>query len=334
MDLTQFPTFSLVHRPTPLEYLARLSAVLDGPQIYIKRDDCTGLAFGGNKTRKLEFLIGEALEKGATTLVTVGSMQSNHVRQAAAAAVKAGLKCELVLDWRVPWTDPAYGNSGNILLDRLLGAKVHLCGKDERRNDKAHEVMADIEARGEKGYFIPTGGSNAVGSLGYVDCALEIIEQAQQQNIKVNHVVVASGSGGTQAGMMVGLASADSAISCIGIDIDHDPVALRAEVSSVAAQTARLMGVCGGVEQDKLELVEGYGAPEYGMPNDKTIEAITLLAQTEAIILDPVYTGKAMAGLIDMIANNRFGKDEVVVFAHTGGGPGLFAYSTIFEKMS
>jgi len=332
MDLTQFPTFSLVHRPTPLEHLARLSTLLGGPQIYIKRDDCTGLAFGGNKTRKLEFLIGDALEKGATTIVTVGSMQSNHVRQTAAAAVKAGLSCELVLDWLVPWTDPAYGKSGNILIDRLLGAKVHLCSKDETRNDKAGTVMADIEARGEKGYFIPTGGSNAVGSLGYVDCALEIIEQVQQQNIKADHVVLASGSGGTQAGMMAGLAGASSDMTCIAVDIDHDPEEVRAEVSGIVAQTAELLGVSALMKQAKLELAEGYGAPEYGIPNPKTIETITLLAQTEAIILDPVYTGKAMAGLIDMIANKRFGKDETVVFVHTGGGPGLFAYSGIFDE--
>jgi L-cysteate sulfo-lyase len=329
MDLAQFPTFSLVHRPTPLEHLQHLSAALDGPEIYIKRDDCTGLAFGGNKTRKLEFLIGDALEKSATTIVSVGSMQSNHVRQTAAAAVKAGLKCELVLDWRVPWTQAAYGNSGNILLDRLLGATVHLCSKDEGRDDKANEVMAAIEARGEKGYFIPTGGSNAVGSLGYVDCAIEIVEQAKQQNIKVDHVVLASGSGGTQAGMMVGLAGVDSGISCIGIDIDHDPVGVRAEVTSIVAQTAKLLGIS---PQTTFELAEGYGAPEYGMPNDKTIDAINQLAQTEAIILDPVYTGKAMAGLIDMIAKNLFGKDETIVVVHTGGGPGLFAYSDIFEN--
>ncbi len=332
MDLARFPTFSLVHRPTPLEHLKHLSAALDGPEIYIKRDDCTGLAFGGNKSRKLEFLIGDALEKSATTIVTVGSMQSNHVRQTAAAAVKAGLKCELVLDWRVPWTQAAYGNSGNILLDRLLGATVHLCSKDEGRNDKADEVMAAIEARGEKGYFIPTGGSDAVGSLGYVDCAVEIMEQVKQQNINVSHVVLASGSGGTQAGMMVGLAGAGSGISCIGIDIDHDPVSVRAEVADIAAKTAELLGVCAQVEKAELELAEGYGAPEYGMPNPKTIDAINQLAQMEAIILDPVYTGKAMAGLIDMIAKNRFGKDEAVVFVHTGGGPGLFAYSSIFEN--
>ncbi len=330
MDLAQFPTFSLVHRPTPLEHLKHLSAALDGPEIYIKRDDCTGLAFGGNKTRKLEFLIGDALEKSATTIVSVGSMQSNHVRQTAAAAVKAGLKCELVLDWRVPWTQAAYGNSGNILLDRLLGATVHLCSKDEGRDDKADEVMAAIEARGEKGYFIPTGGSNAVGSLGYVDCAIEIVEQAKQQNIKVDHVVLASGSGGTQAGMMVGLAGVDSGISCIGIDIDHDPAGVRAEVTSIAAQTAKLLGIS---SQTTFELAEGYGAPEYGMPNDKTIDAINQLAQTEAIILDPVYTGKAMAGLIDLIAKNRFGKDETIVFVHTGGGPGLFAYSDVFKEV-
>ncbi len=329
MGLAQFRTFSLVHRPTPLEHLKQLSAALGGPEIYIKRDDCTGLAFGGNKTRKLEFLIGDALEKSATTIVSVGSMQSNHVRQTAAAAVKAGLKCELVLDWQVPWTQAAYGNSGNILLDRLLGATVHLCSKDEGRNDKADEVMAAIEARGEKGYFIPTGGSNAVGSLGYVDCAIEIMDQAKHQNIKVDHVVLASGSGGTQAGMMVGLAGTDSGISCIGIDIDHDPVGVRAEVTRIAAQTAELLGIS---PQTTFELAEGYGAPEYGMPNDKTIAAITQLAQTEAIILDPVYTGKAMAGLIDLIAKNRFGKDESVVFVHTGGGPGLFAYSSIFEN--
>jgi len=331
MDLTQFPTFPLVHRPTPLEHLVRLSAALEGPRIYIKRDDCTGLAFGGNKTRKLEFLIGDALEKGAATVVSEGGMQSNHVRQTAAAAVKAGLKCELVLDWRVPWTDPAYGVSGNILLDRLLGAKVHLCRQQETREDKAYEVMAAIEARGETGYFIPTGGSNAVGSLGYVDCALEIIQQARQQNIDVDHVIVASGSGGTQAGMMVGLAGADSGISCIGIDIDDDPVPVGAAVQLIVKETAELLGISGRVAKAGFDLAQGYGAPEYGMPNAKTVEAINLLAQTEAIILDPVYTGKAMAGLIDMIANKRFGVDETVVFVHTGGGPGLFAYSDIFK---
>ncbi len=332
MDLAQFPTFPLVHRPTPLEHLARLSTALEGPRIYIKRDDCTGLAFGGNKTRKLEFLIGDALKKGATTIVSEGGMQSNHVRQTAAAAAKAGLKCELVLDWCVPWRDPSYGASGNILLDRLLGATVHVCSLDETREDKARDVMVAIEARGEKGYFIPTGGSNPIGALGYVDCALEIIEQAQQQKIKVDHVVVASGSGGTQAGMMVGLAGANSDITCIGIDIDHDPVHVGTAVHSIVTGTAELLGVSAQVGKAKFDLAEGYGAPEYGMPNGQMIAALRLLAQTEAIILDPVYSGKAMAGLIDMIANKRFGKDETVVFVHTGGGPALFAYSEIFDE--
>lgn len=331
MDLSQFPRFPLVHRPTPLEPMDRLSEMLGGPRLYIKRDDCTGLAFGGNKTRKLEFLIAEALAQGATTIVSEGGMQSNHVRQTAAAAVKAGLKCELALDWRVPWTDPSYGASGNLLLDKLLGARVHVCAKGQLRKDKAMEVCDEINARGEKAYFIPTGGSNPLGALGYVDCALEIIAQAEQQNIKVDHVVLASGSGGTQAGMMVGLAGSQSGISCIGIDIDHGPTAVRAAVQNIATGAAELLGVSALVGADDLILAEGYGAPQYGMPNDMMIAAVSLLATTQAIILDPVYSGKAMAGLIDMIANNRFGKDETVVFVHTGGSPALFAYSDIFE---
>lgn len=330
MQLGRFPRFPLAHRPTPLEPLARLTAKLGGPRLYIKRDDCTGLAVGGNKTRKLEFLVADALAERATTIVTEGGMQSNHVRQTAAAAAKAGLKCELVLDRQVPWADPAYDASGNVLLDRILGAVLHRCAEGETRKERANKVMADIAARGEQGYFIPTGGSNAIGALGYVCCGLELLDQARGMDLKVDHVVLASGSGGTQAGMHVALAGSGSGATCIGIDIDHDPPYVRGAVTQIVPETARLLGVSDRVRADAMILAEGYGAPAYGMPNDAMIEAIKLMAREEAIILDPVYSGKAFAGLIDMIGQGRFDKDETVVFVHTGGSPALFAYSELF----
>ena len=330
MQLARFPRFRLAHLPTPLEHLDRLSRKLDGPQIYMKRDDCTGLAFGGNKTRKLEYLIADALTKGATTLVSVGGMQSNHVRQTAAAAVKAGLASELVLNHNTEWDDPAHETSGNFLLDGLLGAKIHVCVPGESRDDRQAQVIAEIEGRGEVPYFIPSGGSNAIGGLGFVGCALEILEQGRARDLAIDYVVVASGSGGTQGGLVAGLAGANSQAKGIGIDIDDNIDDVYEKVSQVAHGSAALLGIEDTVTDADIDIRAGYASPGYGMPNPNMIEALEKLARTEGIILDPVYSGKAMAGLIDMIRKDEFGKGDTVVFIHTGGTPALFAYPSLF----
>lgn len=329
------PRFTLAHLPTPLEPLDRLRAHLGahlgtGPCLYIKRDDCTGLALGGNKTRKLEFLIGDALKQQATAVISEGGLQSNHVRQTAAAAAKAGLACHLVLDHAVPIATAIYRNSGNLLLDRLLGAEIHVCGAGETRAAKIQHVMDMLRAKGETPYHIPTGGSNAIGALGYAAAALELLQQAKERKIAVDHVVVASGSGGTQAGLIVGMALAGADVPVIGIDIDDDPEPLLALVRDVTDAVAQSVGLGHAIPPSAFQLARGYAAPGYGQPNAGMIEAVKLLASLEGIVLDPVYTGKAMAGLIDMVRQGRFGADESVVFIHTGGAPGLFAYENYF----
>lgn len=329
MQLDQFPRFSLAHLPTPLEPLTRLQAVLGGPRLYIKRDDCTGLAIGGNKTRKLEFLIGDALKQNATAVVSEGGIQSNHVRQTAAAAAKAGLKCHLVLERNVPIDRPAYTTGGNLLLDRLLGATIHYCGPGETRAARSAKVVEELRRAGEIPYYIPTGGSNAIGARGYAASMVELQQQAKSQGLTIDKIVVASGSGGTQAGLILGRALTQSKAGIIGIDVDHDPEPLMAAVRKIAQDGAAELGIREIADED-FEFIPGYAAPGYGMPNAGMIEAVDLLARLEGILLDPVYAGKAMAGLIDMVRQGRFDANETVVFIHTGGTPALFAYSDIF----
>jgi len=327
--LARFPRFHLAHLPTALEPLDRLREQFGGPRLFIKRDDCTGLALGGNKTRKLEFLIADALAHRATAIVTEGGLQSNHVRQSAAAAAKAGLACHLVLDHAVPIVTELYRSNGNLLLDHLLGAEVHLCDPGESRAARIARLMALLRETGETPYHIPTGGSNAIGALGYAGAMLELLVQAQERDVAIDHVVVASGSGGTQAGLVVGAALAEDAVSVIGVDIDDDPAPLLAQVQSVAAAAAAKLGLA-EIPAARFTLARGHAAPGYGEPNDGMIEAVSLLARLEGIVLDPVYTGKAMAGLIAWLREGRFGADETVVFLHTGGAPGLFAYANYF----
>lgn len=329
MRLNEFPKFPLIHAPTPLEPLNRLQKELGGPRLYIKRDDCTGLAFGGNKARKLEYLLGEAIAERATAVVSAGGLQSNHVRQTAAAAAKAGLACHLVLARNVPIDTAIYRSNGNLFLDQLLGATVHICAPNETRLEKAEAVMAALKAAGERPYFIPVGGSNGVGALGYAAQMLELREQATAQRLVIDHIVVASSSGGTQAGLAAGAALAMIAPPVIGIDVDGKSEELRRQLAAIAADCCRRLDIA-GAPPDDFELVGGYAAPGYGLPNGGTIEAIKLLATLEGILCDPVYSGKAMAGLIDMIRKHRFGKDETVVFIHTGGAPALFAYTDAF----
>jgi len=330
MHLPDFPRFPLVLATTPLEPLERLRKHLNGPRLYIKRDDCTGLALGGNKTRKLEFLIGEALQTGATAIISEGGLQSNHVRQTAAAAAKAGLPCHLVLNRNVPIDKPIYQSNGNLLLDRLLGAVTHMCAEGETRAARIETLLSELRSRGEVPYYIPTGGSTGIGALGYAALMLELLQQARDLGITIDRIVVASSSGGTQAGLIVGRALAEADVPILGVDVDGEPDELLAMVQSVARDCAGKVGLRRDLPDSAFELVRDCAAPGYGLPNPGMIEAVTMLARLEAILLDPVYSGKAMAGLIGMIRQGRFGKDETVVFIHTGGVPALFAYADLF----
>ena len=331
MSLADFPRFPIGHLPTPLEPLDRLREHLNGPRLYIKRDDCTGLALGGNKTRKLEFLIGDALRQGATAVITEGGLQSNHARQTAAAAAKAGLDCHLVLDHQVPVDTSIYRGNGNVLLDRLLAATIHLCAAGETRTDVVERLMQDLRARGDVPYFIPTGGSNETGALGYVSAALELLQQARDAGISIDRVVFATASGGTQAGLMVGMALGRAELSVTGIDIEGDTDALAAQIQRVVEHCATNLGLAGGGGAASPEIVRGHAGPGYGIPTPAMIEAVTLTAALEGVVLDPVYTGKAMAGLIDMVRSGACAGDETIVFVHTGGAPGLFAYADFFR---
>jgi L-cysteate sulfo-lyase len=335
MNPSNFPKFALAHLPTPLEPMERLRAELARtlpavPKLYVKRDDCTGLALGGNKTRKLEFLIAEALARKATAIISEGGLQSNHVRQTAAAAAKAGLACHLVLDHAVPVTTQIYRGNGNLLLDRVLGAEIHLCDPGEKRATRIARLIETLRAKGETPVHIPTGGSNATGALGYAAAALELLQQAQARALRIDHVMVASGSGGTQAGLILGMALAGSNVPVTGIDIDHDPEHVLTLVRDITQAAAEKVGLGAAIPSSAFQLARGYAAPGYGQPNAGMIEAVQMLARLEGIVLDPVYTGKAMAGLIDLVRKGTFGADETVVFIHTGGAPGLFAYENYF----
>jgi L-cysteate sulfo-lyase len=323
VQLARFPRRALVHSPTPLEKLARLTAELAGPTMLVKRDDCTGLAFGGNKTRKLEFLVADALAVGADTLVTAGGVQSNHCRQTAAAAAKHGLRCELVLSRRVASNNPDYERTGNVLLDRMFGASLNFVGRDIDFPTELEIVAEAVRARGGRPYVIPIGGSTPVGALGYVACGQELLQQAAAQGVVVDAVVHCSGSGGTQAGLLNGLAG--SSIPVIGVSCADPRAEIEAAVLALANATAAKLGG-GKFSAADVEVVDEYIGPAYGVPSRDTLEAIELCARLEGLLLDPVYTGKAMAGLIGLVRGGRFTPAQTVVFVHTGGLPALFAY--------
>jgi L-cysteate sulfo-lyase len=330
MPLSKFPRFPLAHLPTPLEPLDRLRRHIGGPQLYIKRDDCTGLALGGNKTRKAEFLVGAARAAGATAVVTEGGLQSNHVRQTAAAAAKAGLACHLVLNRNVPIETPIYRENGNLLLDRVLGAVVHVCAPGQTRADAIECLLPTLKKDGEVPYVIPTGGSNETGALGYAAAALELQQQAKQAGIAIDRVLFASASGGTQAGLVVGMALAEAGTQVLGIDVENESDSLLADVRRIADACAQQVGLKRALRDDAFAIRSGYGGEGYGIPTPGMIEAVGLLARLEGIVLDPVYSGKAMAGLIDLVRAGQFGADETIAFIHTGGAPAMFAYADCF----
>ncbi len=327
MDLSRFPRVPLAHLPTPLEHLPRLSQDLGGPDIYVKRDDCTGLATGGNKTRKLEFSMGEALQRGADTVITVGAIQSNHVRQTAAAACKLGLSCEVLLEHRIGHPSATYTSSGNIFLDRIFGANLREYPGGTDFDVAMAEVADEVRGNGGTPYIIPGGASNTVGALGYVACGIELLEQFAEQDLAIDHVVLATGSAGTHAGLAVGLRGSGSDLPILGIGVNAPQDIQEERVYKLAIETADLAGAAGCISRDDIIADCNYIGPGYGEPTESMNEAVLMLARLEGLLFDPVYSGKALAGLIDYVRQGRFIKGQEIVFLHTGGSAGLFAYA-------
>ncbi|MFQ5775264.1 MAG: D-cysteine desulfhydrase [Kiloniellaceae bacterium] len=332
MRLSRFPRVRLCHSPTPLEPMENLTRLLGGPTLYVKRDDCTGLATGGNKTRKLDFLMGDALARRADTVVTQGAVQSNHVRQTAAAAAKLGLKCEILLERRVPNVAEDYDSTGNVFLDRLFGASIGFRPAGLDMNAACEELAEELRRRGAAPYVIPGGGSNRVGALGYVNAALELVTQANEAGLRIDYVVHATGSAGTQAGLLVGLEGCNSGIKVLGISVRHPKNKQEEVVYNLAAETADYVGVSRGLSRDCVVASGDYVGPGYGQLTPETAEAIRTVARQEGVLLDPVYSGKGMAGLIALIRRGFFSKDDNVVFVHTGGSAALFAYPSVVAE--
>ena len=324
-DLKNFSRVDLCHQPTPLEEMPRLSAALDGPKFWIKRDDCTGLATGGNKTRKLEFLLADALQQGADMLVTQGAVQSNHVRQTAAAACKFGLDCHALLERRVPDRAADYETTGNVLFDHIFGTTIEFRPPGLDMNAEARAVTEKFAANGRKPYFIPGGGSNEIGALGYVSCAYEMLAQFDAQGLDVGWIVLASGSAGTHAGLLAGLHAASSDIPVMGISVRQPRERQIAAVHKLAATTAAQLTDT-PLSLEKTLIDDGYVGAGYGLPTEGTIAAINLIARKEGVLLDPVYSAKGLAGMIGLTEQKFFDSQKDVVFLHTGGAAALFAY--------
>ena len=326
MNLAKFPRRRYTAGQTPIEKLARLSEALGGPTIYMKRDDLLGLAGGGNKTRKLEFLVADALAQGADTLITCGAVQSNHCRLTLAAAVKEGLNCRLVLEERVAGSyNPEAG--GNNFLFKLLGVekiKVVPGGSDMLK--AMQQEAAEVDAAGRKAYIIPGGGSNPIGATGYVACAEEILGQMFEQDLKFDRVVCASGSTGTHAGLVTGFCGNNSRIPVIGINVSRTKAVQEELVYDLVKKTAAHVGISSQIPRDAVLCFGEYVGPGYSLPTPAMAEAVRMLARLEGILMDPVYTGKAMAGLIDLIRKGYFNREENILYVHTGGSPALFVY--------
>ncbi len=330
--LDQIDRFPLCHLPTPLQPLDRLSATLGGPRLWIKRDDCTGLSLGGNKSRKMEYVIPEVIASGADTLVTIGALQSNHVRQTIAAGVRSGMESWVVLGNWVGHEHASYLRSGNRLLDEVLGARIFTAGDDETPDDALSRVCDAAIAAGRKPSIVALGASTPVGALGYAHSAVELLQQCEAEGFKPAAVYFASGSGGTQAGLLAGMLAAKARTIVQGISVfNANGQELLGVIESICAETLKLLGDATEIASDDLRLDETQLGPGYGQPTDEMLEALRLLARLEAVILDPVYTAKAMAGLIKDLREERFGADENIVFIHTGGAPGLFAYADIID---
>lgn len=333
MDFTQFPRRGYLQGATPLEAMPKLSKALGGKvNLYIKRDDLLPGAAGGNKTRKLDFCIGDAIEKGADTIITCGAVQSNHCRLTASWSTKEGLDCHLVLEERVEGSYKEDG-SGNNFLFEMLGVKtkrVVKAGSDMMA--EMEKTAEELKKSGKKPYIIPGGASNPTGALGYVACAEELMNQLNVSGLKVDHIVVPSGSAGTHAGMVVGITGTNANIPVSGVNVSRPKDVQEGIVHNLALQTADLIKVKGGVDRDAVVCYDQYVGPGYSIPTDAMVEAVKLFSLEEAILLDPVYSGKAAAGLIDLVRKGAFPEGSNVVFLHTGGSPALYAYMDTFRK--
>jgi 1-aminocyclopropane-1-carboxylate deaminase len=336
MILETFPRVELTFGPSPIHRLDRLTRQLGGAQVWAKREDVSsGLAFGGNKVRKLEYLAADALAMGADTLVSIGGVQSNHTRQVAAVAAHLGLRCVLVQESWVDWPDAVYDRVGNILLSRLMGADVRLvqAGFGIGFKESWEQALAEIEGAGGTPYAIPAGASDhRLGGLGFASWAMEVERQERELGVSFDTIIVCSVTGSTQAGMIAGFAAQDRPRRVIGIDGSAKPAQTRAQVARIARATATLIEVGREIRDDEIILDERYHAGTYGIPDERTLEAIRLVGRLEGMITDPVYEGKSMAGLIDMVGSGEIGRDSNVLFAHLGGQPALNGYSALFRS--
>ncbi len=332
--LDQFERYPLLFGPSPVHRLDRLTEHLGGATLWAKRDDVSsGLAFGGNKMRKLEYLVADALAQGCDTLISIGGVQSNHTRQVAAAAARAGLDCVLVQESWVDWPDAVYDRVGNILLSRILGAEVRLVQAEFGIGFKEswEQAIEDVEERGGRPYAIPAGASDhPLGGLGYARWAHEVAEQEEELGVFFDTVIVCSVTGSTHAGMAAGFAAQDRPRRVIGIDASAKPRETLEQVTRIAQATAKLIDVGRELRRDELVLDDRYHAGTYGIPDERTLDAIRLAGRLEAMITDPVYEGKSMAGMIDLVARGDIPNDSTVLYAHLGGQPALNAYSALF----
>ena len=334
MSLDMFARYPLLFGPSPVHRLDRLTSHLGGAAIWAKRDDCnSGLAYGGNKTRKLEYLVADALSKGCDTLVSIGGVQSNHTRQVAAAAARTGMRCVLVQESWVDWPDVVYDRVGNIQLSRIMGADVRLvqAGFGIGFKESWEQALADVEAAGGTPYAIPAGASDhELGGLGFAGWAHEVAAQEAELGVFFDTVVVCSVTGSTQAGMIAGFARQERGRRVIGIDGSAKPEETRAQVARIARRTADLIDVGRDLHDDEILLDDRYHAGTYGIPDAQTLDAIRLAGRLEGMITDPVYEGKSMAGLIDLVTRGEIGRDATVLYAHLGGQPALSAYAALF----
>lgn len=331
MDLTSIPRRKYTRSSTPIEYLNNVSKLLNGPDIFIKRDDYLGLAGGGNKTRKLEFLVADALKNNADTLITCGAVQSNHCRLTLSAAKKEQLDCHLVLEERVPKSYNPEANGNNFLYNLLNAASKTVVPGGSDMIREMEKVSKKVEAQGKKPYIIPMGGSNEIGAIGYVDCADEINSQLHESSIDIDYIITPTGSAGTHAGLLTGMAAGNNNIPIVGISVNNKKSVQEENVYKLVKKTSDYLNAPDRIEKDSVKVFDDYTGTGYSLPTDSMKEAIKLLAQREGILLDPVYTGKAMAGLIDLIRQGYFKKGEKVLFMHTGGSPALFNYSSLFQ---
>jgi 1-aminocyclopropane-1-carboxylate deaminase len=334
MSLESFPRYPLTFGPSPIHRLDRLTEYLEGATVWAKRDDVnSGLAFGGNKTRKLEYLVADALASGCDTLVSIGGVQSNHTRQVAAAAAKTGMKCVLLQESWVDWPDVTYDRTGNILLSRLMGADVRLVRADFGIGYKEswEKALVEIEERGGRPYAIPAGASDhPLGGLGFVGWAQEVEVQEAELGVVFDYVFVASVTGGTQGGMVAGFAQRNDPRTVIGIDASAKPRDTWDQIARIARATAALIGVEREITDEEIILDDRFHAGTYGIPDERTLDAMRLGASLEAMITDPVYEGKSLAGLIHMVQGREIAPDANVLFAHLGGQPALNAYASLF----